>query len=145
MEPGSAPMLMELLKWGLAGFKGSDSVEGILDQAISKMNATADEGSSEQPDPEQIKAQAEQQSQQFDMQKLDKTHAFEREKMAHELQMAQFEDQSRAREQQSDNQIKQNQEQAQATLNKDEESHETLEYIKREEASARINGTNKDD
>jgi hypothetical protein len=147
MEPESAPVLMELLKWGLAGFKGSDSVEGILDQAIARMNAKTAGGQEEQqqPDPEQIKAQAEQARQQFEMQKMQETHKFEREKMAHEISMAEFDAQARSQEQQSDNQIKQNQEQAQASLNMQEETHETGEFIKREQARARINRSNDND
>lgn len=36
-DPSSAPVLMELLKWGLSGFKGGQEIEGILDKAISDM------------------------------------------------------------------------------------------------------------
>lgn len=32
--PGSLPILLEMLKWGMAGFKGSDYLEGTMDQAI---------------------------------------------------------------------------------------------------------------
>ncbi|MCK5711834.1 MAG: hypothetical protein KAI25_03875 [Hyphomicrobiaceae bacterium] len=32
--PGSLPVLLEMLKWGMAGFKGSNYLEGIMDQAI---------------------------------------------------------------------------------------------------------------
>jgi hypothetical protein len=32
--PESLPILMEMLKWGMAGFKGSDVMEGMMDQAI---------------------------------------------------------------------------------------------------------------
>ena len=144
MEPDSAPMLMEMLKWGLAGFKGSDSVEGILDQAIAKMNAKGEEPEQQQPDPEQIKAQAEQQRQQFEIKKLQMQGQIEQSKQQHEMQMAQMAAQATASQQQSDNQIKQNQEQAQATLNMQEETHETDEFIKREQARARINRTNDD-
>ena len=137
-------MLMEMLKWGLAGFKGSDSVEGILDQAIAKMNAKGEEPEQQQPDPEQIKAQAEQQRQQFEIKKLQMQGQIEQSKQQHEMQMAQMAAQATASQQQSDNQIKQNQEQAQATLNMREETHETDEFIKREQARARINRTNDD-
>jgi hypothetical protein len=32
--PGSLPVLLEMLKWGMAGFKGSNMLEGTMDQAI---------------------------------------------------------------------------------------------------------------
>ncbi len=35
--PGSMPVLLELLKWGLAGFKGSEEIESVLDQAIKQL------------------------------------------------------------------------------------------------------------
>ena len=41
-EPTAKPFLLELLKWGLAGFKGAKAVEGVLDKAI-EASAKADE------------------------------------------------------------------------------------------------------
>jgi len=32
--PQSMPILMEMLKWGMAGFRGSNEIEGVLDKAI---------------------------------------------------------------------------------------------------------------
>ena len=37
--PESTPYLLQMLQWGLAGFKGSDQIEGVLDGAIEKMKA----------------------------------------------------------------------------------------------------------
>jgi hypothetical protein len=34
-SPESAPMLLDLLKWTMAGFRGASSIESVLDQAIS--------------------------------------------------------------------------------------------------------------
>lgn len=34
LSPAAAPVMLELLKWGLAGFKGSQQIEGVLDRAI---------------------------------------------------------------------------------------------------------------
>ena len=36
-DPRSAPFLLEMLRWAMAGFKGASDVEGILDQAIETM------------------------------------------------------------------------------------------------------------
>lgn len=33
-EPSATPYILQLLKWGMAGFKGSDAIEGVLDAAI---------------------------------------------------------------------------------------------------------------
>lgn len=43
--PGSLPILLEMLKWGMAGFKGANYLEGTMDQAI--------EMSKKAPPPEQ--------------------------------------------------------------------------------------------
>lgn len=63
--------LMELLKWGLAGFKGSNEIEGVLDRAISDFEKQKQMGGNQKPDPEQIKAQAEMQRTQLEMQKAE--------------------------------------------------------------------------
>lgn len=55
-DPAAAPFLMELLKWGLAGFKGGQEIEAVIDQAIQKMQEKPPQ---QEQDPEQGKAQAE--------------------------------------------------------------------------------------
>ena len=40
-EPGAKPYFLELLKWGLAGFKGSNEIEAVMDKAIEVSNAAA--------------------------------------------------------------------------------------------------------
>lgn len=34
--PGSTPLMLEFMKWGMAGFKGANYLEGIMDQFIQK-------------------------------------------------------------------------------------------------------------
>lgn len=71
--PTAAPILMELLKWGLAGFKGSNQIEGVIDRAIAAMNQAQQQAQANpQPTPpnpkveeHQAKAQAEQQAMQM--------------------------------------------------------------------------------
>jgi len=60
--PASMPYLLQLLKWGLAGFKGSQQIESIMDKAIQAATEAANQP--EQPDPEAQKAQAEAQQSQ---------------------------------------------------------------------------------
>jgi len=33
-RPETAPLMLEMLRWGMAGFKGGKQIEGVLDQAI---------------------------------------------------------------------------------------------------------------
>jgi hypothetical protein len=42
--PGAMPILLELMKWGMAGFKGSDYLEGTFDQAIEMAKKAPPEG-----------------------------------------------------------------------------------------------------
>ena len=37
-DPNSTPLLLQLLQWGLAGFKGSSEIEGVIDRAIQQAN-----------------------------------------------------------------------------------------------------------
>ena len=63
--PNSMPVLMEMLKWGIAGFKGANYLEGILDQAIELAQQPPEQGQGqEEPSPEQMKIQLEQIKQQ---------------------------------------------------------------------------------
>ena len=68
-DPAAKPLLMELLQWGLAGFKGSSEIEGVLDRAIaaSAEAEKAKEGQ-EQPSEAQMEAQAAQQMEQMKQQ-----------------------------------------------------------------------------
>jgi hypothetical protein len=68
------PILLELLKWGLAGFKGSNEIEGVLDKAISLFQKQADQPDTK-PNPEQMKMQAEMQKMQMEGQMAKEEHA----------------------------------------------------------------------
>jgi len=74
-DPSAKPFLLQLLQWGLAGFKGASEIEGVIDKAIeaSQQQAKEQEGQPKQ-DPEMIKAQqaqqVEQMKQQGEMQKI---------------------------------------------------------------------------
>ena len=48
-DPNAKPYLLHLLKWGLAGYKGSTEIEGVLDKAIQ---ASMEEAGQDKPDPE---------------------------------------------------------------------------------------------
>ncbi|MEE9618234.1 MAG: hypothetical protein V3T90_14695 [Anaerolineae bacterium] len=76
--PGSLPILLEMLKWGMAGFKGSDYLEGTMDQAIEMAQKGPppgqDDGEHQEAQiklqPEQMKLQAVQMKGQLEIQKL---------------------------------------------------------------------------
>jgi len=75
-DPSAKPFVLQLLQWGLAGFKGSSEIEGVIDKAIEvSMQAEKDKAGKEEPTPEQVAAQAamglEQLKQQGDIGKID--------------------------------------------------------------------------
>ena len=86
--PAVAPVLLEMLKWGMAGFKGSQQIEGVLDKAISQLQKSLsqpDQGQKE--NPEQQKAQMAQQKAQADMMKQQQKAVQELQKMNTQLQI----------------------------------------------------------
>ena len=63
--PGSVPMLLEIMKWGMMGFKGSNEIEGVVDRAI-EVAQRPQQPQQPQPDPvQQAKLAETQQSMQF--------------------------------------------------------------------------------
>ena len=69
--PGSLPLLLEMLKWGMAGFKGSDYLEGIMDQAVEAAKKAAQQPQKDEKAGEaQAKLQIEQMKLQGQQQKL---------------------------------------------------------------------------
>ena len=75
--PGSLPVLLELMKWGMSGFKGSTYLEGIMDRAIEMASQPQPQGGDQGPSPEQmklevekLKQQTEQMKSQADLQKI---------------------------------------------------------------------------
>lgn len=89
--PEATPILMELLKWGLAGFKGSKQIEGVVDRAIAAMEKAAKQsaGQPKPPDPETIKAQAKEKEIQANIQRDDQRHQadMQRDQATHQQEM----------------------------------------------------------
>ncbi len=94
--PQSMPLLLKMLQWGLAGFKGSESIEGTLDLAISQAEKAPppqgeqDNSGQEAMALEQFRAQAEMQKiqakSQADIQLATTKHQQEMEKLQAENQ-----------------------------------------------------------
>ena len=57
-DPSAKPFLLQLLQWGLAGFKGASEIEGVIDKAI---DASQQQANQPEPDIEQQKLQAQMQ------------------------------------------------------------------------------------
>ena len=59
IAPQGAPLLLEMMKWGLAGFKGSQQIEGVVDKAIQQASEKL-----ANPEPQQDPAAAAEQAKQ---------------------------------------------------------------------------------
>ena len=66
-DPQAKPFLLQMLQWGLSGFKGASEIEGVLDRAIEAAMQAGQEGQ-EKPDPAQIAAQMAMQQEQMKQQ-----------------------------------------------------------------------------
>ncbi len=95
ISPGSTATLLELLKWGLAGYKGADEIEGVLDAAIEELqqNPPQPQQNEDAAAAEQAKGQVEMMKAQAKMQELQMKMEHDREKHAFAMQqvMAKFE------------------------------------------------------
>lgn len=69
--PEIAPLGLEMIKFGISGFKGAQSIEGVVDQGLRQLMQAKQQGQGQgqqKPAPEQIKAQAAMQKTQADLQ-----------------------------------------------------------------------------
>lgn len=96
-SPEMVPMLMDMIKFGIGGFKQGAIMEGSIDATLQKMAAaSAEKAQNPQQDPEALKAQAVAQSQQAkanaDMQiermKAEINAQMETQRQQHETQLA---------------------------------------------------------
>ena len=67
-SPELVPMLVELIKFGIGGFKQAKPIEGVLDVALDQMKQKQAGPQEQKPDPEMMKMQAQQQSDQMRVQ-----------------------------------------------------------------------------
>lgn len=66
--PELAPMIIEIMKFGVGGFKQAKSIEGTINSAMEQLKANQQQPKEPQPDPEQMKLQAHTQIEQAKMQ-----------------------------------------------------------------------------
>jgi hypothetical protein len=104
--PQAGPLIVGMLKWVVAGFKGARDIEGMLDRELDAMIRQPPE---DKPDPEAQKAQleqqatqqqmqADQQKNQMDLQKSQQDAALKQQLGEMELRMKQMELQFKERE-----------------------------------------------
>ena len=108
--PVAAPMIIELMKYGVQAFKQARTIEGVLDQALMQIQQMA--AQPQPPNPEMQKMQAQTQVEQAKLQAEQQNHAarlqneaqIEQLKLQHDAQVeqmkAQFEAQKLAQEHQ---------------------------------------------
>ena len=61
-NPQATPILLQLLRWMVAGFKGAQEIQGVLDQAVKMATLTAKNPPPDKPDPKLQAIQAESQA-----------------------------------------------------------------------------------
>jgi hypothetical protein len=86
--PELAPLLGELLLFGIRGFKAGKTLEGVFDETMEQLKAKAAQPKEPQPDPAMAKVQAEQQIAQV---RLQGEQQLEQMRMQAEQQRAQME------------------------------------------------------
>lgn len=94
--PKSAPLMIAMLRWAIAGFKNADEIEGMIDKELHMLEQESKvPPPPPPPSPEQIKAQAEQQRMQqqaqIDQAKAQADAQMEQQRNAMEMQRMQFE------------------------------------------------------
>jgi hypothetical protein len=85
LDKAIVPTLLELLQWGLAGFKGSNEIEGVMDKAIALFTQKANQPEQPKPDPAMEKIKAE-----MEMAKQEHTAKMQQEQQKFQLQMTEM-------------------------------------------------------
>jgi len=121
--PQAAPIVIELMKYGIGAFKQAEPIEGTLDRMLEQITQQqqVDAGAQPPPDPEMVKAQMQQQA--------------EAARMQAEQQKAQFDAQMQQAKLQADMQIEQMRAQAQAAIEEQRQRFEAA--LKAEELAQR--------
>lgn len=107
--PELAPLMMDMLKFGVTGFKVGKTVEGQFDQAAEMLKKMAQNAAQNpKPNPEMLKVHAQSQSEQMKMQMQDQQHQRDAQLT---MQLEQFKQQTQAEQVQHQNQLEAQREQ----------------------------------
>lgn len=106
--PQLAPLLLELLKFGVTGFKIGKTIEGVFDQVADQLKQAAQQPQQPKPDPEVLKVQLQDQLEQRKLEYKKQADQFEAEmdaraeqaKQAYQAQQAQQQNALEAQRQQ---------------------------------------------
>lgn len=102
--PAMAPLLGEMILFGVRGFKAGRQLEESIEQALQMMQQQAQQAPQQQPDPKQIEAEARaqklQQEMQMDQAKLQQEMQIDQAKLQHETQLenAKFQQEARIKQ-----------------------------------------------
>lgn len=87
-NPAMGQMMLSMMKWTVTGFRGSQEVEGVIDQQLTLMQQAEQQAKMNPqpppPDPEVIKAQADAAYQQREMEMAAQRHQFDMQQQAAE-------------------------------------------------------------
>ena len=101
--PAAKPLFLEMMKWGLAGFKGSNDIEGVVDKAIAAAEKESPQSSDGEAEKEQAKSQGQMQLEQLKHQNaMEQLQAKAQADMALREHDAQFDNQKRQMEMQAE-------------------------------------------
>ena len=100
--PELVPMAMEMLKFGVTGFKVGKGLEGLIDETADKLKEMAKQPKQPQPNPEMMKIQAQSQAKQAEMQM---NAQLEQAKMQQQMQVEQHKQEMQAQENTLRNQL----------------------------------------
>ncbi len=89
LSPMALPVLLKLLKWFLAGFRGSSEAEGILDTAITQFEKAPPKDDKPDPAVEKAKAEMQLKAQEFAMKMQQGQQEFQAEMEQRRAEMAQ--------------------------------------------------------
>jgi hypothetical protein len=140
LDPRAMPAIMEMLKWTLAGFRGSQEMEGVVDRAIEELKKP--KPPEQEDNSEKIKAQSEREKEQ---------HAERMENLKHQNKMNELMAKAEAdiaelrHELETQMQLIREEalkdimiEQAQAEAAMEQDDHETTNKIKVEKAKPKV-------
>lgn len=140
--PILAPVIMELWKFGITGFKVGKSVEGTLDMAADKLKELAQQPQPQQPNPDLIKIQAQQQSDQarlaHDQQVAQQQALQEQQSQSMEAQREQAKEQAIAVREERDAQLNHQREMAKMKFEYDSKNAENTQKAQSEAASLEL-------
>lgn len=133
-NPQLAPLLMEMLKFGVTSFKVGKQLEGVFDEVADKLKQAAAQPQPPKQDPkiEAIKVQAQTDQQQMALdaqqaqQELQQKQAYDQFKAGLDAQVEQAKQQAQAQESAQQNQLEAARQQQQAQLDAQLEAHKAM-------------------